>query len=183
MKTESGSLIKPVIPQETPSVSQTEQTPGVGPAGSQRAQMPPANPDNPFLEKPKPKDMQSQTVIPTQPPEKQNGPPKKEWEDQKVRDAAIQVAKATPGVTDVKICYAVKKGEWWVTLYQPGQGLYELKQYIWNHDSEKLEPFLVYKTIPTGRLQQHLTEEEPGRACEVMKVPSAGPGPAAGPGA
>jgi hypothetical protein len=184
MRAESGPLIKPTIPQESTPASQAERTPGVGSANSEGvAQMPAANTENPFLEKPKPKGEPPKSVAPTQPPRGQDRPAKQEWEDQKVRDAAVEMAKATPGVKQIKICYAVKKGEWWVILYQPGQGMYELKQYIWNKDSEKLEPFLVYKTIPADRLQQHLTEEEPGRACEVMELPSAGPGgQAVGPG-
>jgi hypothetical protein len=175
MRTESGSLIKPTIPQDAAQASRAERTPGVGSANSEGvAQMPAVNSDNPFLEKPKPKGEQPKSVVPTQPAEGQNRPAKKKWEDQKVRDAAVEMGKATPGVKQIKICYAVKEGEWWVILYQPGQGLYELKQYIWNKDSEKLEPFLVYKTIPTDRLRQHLTEEEPGKACEVMELPSTG---------
>jgi len=94
------------------------------------------------------------------------------------------MAKASPEVKKIKICYAVKQHEWWVILYERGQGFFELKQYIWNKESEKLDPFLVVKRIPEARLQQHLTEEEPGKACEILEPPSTGSGgQAAGPGA
>jgi hypothetical protein len=184
-KAEGGSLIKPTIPQEAAPTSQGLTTPGDGSVTPQHAQeMLGANPVNPFVEQPKLKDEQPKPNELSQVPVRPNAPAKQEWEDQKVRDAAVEMAKATPEVKKIKICYAVKEGEWWVTLYQAVPGLIELKPYIWNKDSERLEPHLVYRTIPISRLQQHLTEAEPGKACEVMEPPSTGPGgQTGGPGA
>jgi len=182
-RTESESLIKPVMPREVAPTSQAANTQELGSGNPElTAQMPAANTDNPFSE---PKDRQLKLDERLQPPVGQSGPAKQEWEDQKkVRDAAVEMANVTPEVKKIKICYAVNKDEWWVILYQLGQGLFELKQYIWNKESEKLEPHLVYRTIPAARLQQHLTEEEPGKACEILEPPSAGPGGrGSGPGA
>jgi hypothetical protein len=185
MRTESGSLIKPSIPQEVAPTSQAAETPEHGSVKpGPVAPMPAVNTDNPFAEKTEPKDRQPKLDQPLQPPGGQSGPAEQEWEDQKVRDAAVVIAKASPEVKKIKICYAVKQHEWWVILYERGQGFFELKQYIWNKESEKLEPYLVQKRIPAARLQQHLTEEEPGKACEVLEPPSLGPGgQAVGPGA
>jgi hypothetical protein len=185
MRTESGSLIKPVIPQEVAPTSQDAETPEHGSVKpGPAAQMPAVNTDSPFAEKPEPKDRQPKLDEPLQPPSGQSRPAEQEWEDQKVRDAAVIMAKASPEVKKIKICYAVKRHEWWVILYEQGQGFFELKQYIWNKDSEKLEPFLVLKRIPAARLQQHLAEQEPGKACEILEPPSLGPGgQAVGPGA
>jgi hypothetical protein len=177
MRTESGSLIKPIIPQEVAPTSPDAKTPEDGSVKPEPAgQMPAMNTDNSFAEKPGPKEQQPKLDEPIQPTGGQSGPAKQEWEDQKVRDAAVVMAKASPGVEKIKICYAVKQHEWWVILYERGQGFFELKQYIWNKESEKLEPFLVVKRIPAARLQQHLTEEEPGRACEILEPSSTGPG-------
>lgn len=177
-RTESGSLIKPVIPQEAAPTSPPPQIPGDSAEKPQYApQMPAVNADNPFLEKPKSRAEEQKAAQPAQPRGGQNRPAKQEWEDQKkVRDAAAEMAKADPAVKKIKVCYAVRNDEWWVILYEQGEGIFELKQYIWNKESEKLEPFLVYKTIPITRLQQHLTEEEPGKACEIMEPPPTGPG-------
>jgi hypothetical protein len=185
LRTESGSLIKPSIPREVAPASQAAKTTEHGSVNPEpAAQMPAVNTDNPFAEKPEPKDQQPELDEPLQPPGGQSGPAEQEWEDQKVRDAAVVIAKASPEVQKIKICYAVKQHEWWVILYERGQGFFELKQYIWNKETEKLEPYLVLKRIPATRLQQHLTEEEPGKACEILEPPSPGPGgPASGPGA
>jgi hypothetical protein len=185
MRTESGSLIKPIIPQEVAPTSQAAKTPEHGSVVPEpAAQMPAVNTDNPFAEKTEPKDRQPKLDEPLQARGGQSEPAEQEWEDQKVRDAAVVMAKASPEVKKIKICYVVKQHEWWVILYEQGQGFFELKQYIWNKESEKLEPFLVLKRIPAARLQQHLTEEEPGKACEILEPPSPSPGgQAVGPGA
>jgi hypothetical protein len=98
---------------------------------------------------------------------------KREWgEDQKIKSAALELAKSFPQVTRIKVCYAVKDDEWWVTLYDKAGPFTELKQYTWNRDQEKLEVFLVVKRIPSNRVEQQLNEEEPGKACEPLTVPS-----------
>lgn len=185
MRTESGPLIKPIIPHEGAPTSQAAKTPEDGFVKPEpAAQRPAVNTDNPFAEKPEPKDQRSKLYEPLKPPDGQSGPAGQEWEDQKVRNAAVVMAKASPEVKKIKICYAVKQHEWWVILYEQGQGFFELKQYVWNKESEKLDPFLVVKRIPAARLQQHLTEEEPGKACEILEPPSPSPGgQAVGPGA
>lgn len=183
MKTGSGPLIKPSIPQESAATSPAPRTPENASARPEdAAQRPTVGTDNPFDEKPKPKAEPPKTYEAPQPPAGPKGPAKQEWEDQKVREAAVEMAKASPEVKKIKICYAVKEHEWWVVLYERGEGYFELKQFIWNKESERLEPYLVVKRIPAARLQQHLTEEEPGKACEVMELPSMAPGgQAAGP--
>ncbi|MGO9569875.1 MAG: hypothetical protein ACLP5H_20280 [Desulfomonilaceae bacterium] len=175
LRTGSGSLIKPTIPQgATPAPLAAKTSEDASAKPEHVMQMPAPNTENPFQEKPRLNEEQPRPDELSQPPGGQSGPPKQEWEDQKVRDAAVEMAKASPEVKKIKICYAVKEHEWWVIFYERGEGIFELKQYIWNKESEKLEPFLVLKRIPAARLQQHLTEEEPGRACEIMEPPSRG---------
>jgi hypothetical protein len=185
-RAESGPLIKPIIPPEAAPTSQAPNSPGGGPMNTEPPiPTPGVNTDNPFLEKPKPRSEHPPSAEPTQPPGGPNRPAKQEWADQKkVRDAAVEIARVFPAVKKIKVCYQVNKDEWWVTLYEQGEGIFELKQFIWSKDSEKLEQHLVYKTIPVTRLQQHLSEQEPGKACEIMEPPSATPGvQPVGPGA
>jgi hypothetical protein len=92
----------------------------------------------------------------------------RKWEDQKVKAAATELARRAPGIKKLKVCYAVKEDEWWVTLYEELGPGFDLKQYTWNREQDRLEPFLVSKTIPADRLQSQLAEHEPDMACEVM---------------
>lgn len=92
----------------------------------------------------------------------------REWEDQKVRSASYELAKSYSGVKKIKVCYSVKDDEWWVTLYDFTGSFIDLKQFTWNRDLDKLESFLVVNKIPLSRMQSHLSEDQPGKACEVM---------------
>lgn len=93
------------------------------------------------------------------------------WEDQAVKDAAIEIARSFPQTKKIKICYSINDDEWWVTLYDFTDSFIDLKQFTWNRETKKLEPFLVLKKIPPNRLQEHLSEEESGKACEVVDSP------------
>lgn len=93
-----------------------------------------------------------------------------EWEDQKVRHAAMGLRDAHVAAQKMKLCYAVKDDEWWVTFYEDAGSHYELKQYVWERDLERLEPFLVLKRVGKERLEQHLRMGEPDRACEVIDL-------------
>lgn len=72
------------------------------------------------------------------------------------------------GIKKGKICYSVKTDEWWVVLYEDIGSLYDVKQYTWNRDQEKLEQFLVLKKIGKNRLQEDINERESDKACEPL---------------
>jgi hypothetical protein len=95
----------------------------------------------------------------------------KTWEDEKVKALALELAKGAPAGTKVKICYAVKKDEWWVILYEDTGTVFDLKQYSWNREQNKLEQFLVLKTVPKDKIEEDLASSEPDRACEVLDTP------------
>jgi hypothetical protein len=95
----------------------------------------------------------------------------RQWEDQKVRQAAIKLSHQFQGVKKGKICYSVKNDEWWVVLYEDAGPMYELKQYTWNRDQEKLEEFLVLKKIGKNRLEEDRSARDPDRACEAVDFP------------
>ncbi len=92
----------------------------------------------------------------------------RKWEDQKVKAAAMELSRGMPGIKKLKVCYAVKEDEWWVTLYEESGPAFELKQFTWNREQDKLEQFLVQKRLAADRLQSHLTEHENDMACEVL---------------
>jgi hypothetical protein len=93
------------------------------------------------------------------------------WEDQKVRIAALEMARSIPSTQKVKICYDAKHDEWWVTFYDRQGAMYDLKQFVWERESEKLEPFLVQQRISQTKLEDHVKREEKGRACEAFDPP------------
>ncbi len=97
--------------------------------------------------------------------------PSKAWEDEKVKSLALDLAKGSSAGSKMKICYAIKRDEWWVILYENIGSAFEVKQYSWNREQNKLEPFLVYKTLPHDKIQEQLNSPEPDRACEVVETP------------
>lgn len=83
------------------------------------------------------------------------------------------MAKEFPGVHKGKICYSVKTDEWWVVLYDEAGAAYDVKQYTWNRDQEKLDQFLVLKRIGKNRLEEDLSVREADKACEPLDFPPA----------
>ncbi|MCA1959574.1 MAG: hypothetical protein LDL33_02165 [Desulfomonile sp.] len=96
------------------------------------------------------------------------------WEDEKVKSAALHIAKTVPNVRKIQMCYAVEEDEWWVSLYDDIGLAVDVKQFVWNRELEILEPFLVQKRIPRGQLDEHLSRKTPDRACEVIDLRSPG---------
>jgi len=90
------------------------------------------------------------------------------WEDEKVKSAALHVAKNIPNVRKIQMCYALEEDEWWVSLFDDIGVAVDVKQFVWNRDLQILEPFLVQKRIPRGQLDEYLSRRPPGRACEVI---------------
>jgi hypothetical protein len=83
----------------------------------------------------------------------------------------LDLAKGSSAGSKMKICYAVTKDEWWVILYEDAGTVFDVKQYSWNREQNKLEPFLVFKTVPKDQIQENLNSSEPDRACEVLETP------------
>lgn len=159
-------LIKPYIPSETAA---DQIASGQQPSADQSLE----NPTPTSTVSQGEKTTEAPVIAPTSPDGKA-GPDTKgrKWEDQKVKAAATELARGLPGIKRLKVCYAVKEDEWWVTMYEQSGPAFELKQYTWSREQDKLEPFLVTKRIPADRLEAHLTEHEPDMACEVVDLTS-----------
>lgn len=99
------------------------------------------------------------------------GASKGEREDQQVKKAALEMAKAFASVVKIRICHAVDGDQWWVTLYDDTGTAIDLKQYTWNRQSEKLDPYLVLKRIPRSQLYADIARKKQGTACEVIDPP------------
>ncbi|MEJ2717336.1 MAG: hypothetical protein P8182_09390 [Deltaproteobacteria bacterium] len=99
--------------------------------------------------------------------QKPRKPPPKE---QGLLDAAIAEAKRLSAVEKMKLCYKHKEDEWWVSIYVDIGGRIDVKQFIWNRELEKLEPFLVIKRLPKTKLASELNAAEPGSVCEVVTL-------------
>jgi hypothetical protein len=92
-------------------------------------------------------------------------------EADEVRLAALDIAKKIDTIKKIRICHHETEDEWWVTLYDDIGPLIDLKQYVWDRDSETLTPFLVLKRISKARYESQLTAKEPDKKCEVIDPP------------
>jgi hypothetical protein len=92
-------------------------------------------------------------------------------EDQQVKVAARELAKNMGGIQNIKVCYVDKDDEWWATLYEDIGTVIDVKQFFWNRESEKFEPFLILKRISKSKLDADLKQSEPGRKCAVVALP------------
>lgn len=94
-------------------------------------------------------------------------------EEQQVKAAALELAKNIGGIEKIKICYVDRDDEWWATLYEDIGTVIDVKQFIWNRELEKFDPFLILKRISKSKLDSDLKQSEPGRNCAVMSAPEA----------
>jgi len=168
----SQALIKPVIPDDAPKGSEAPPEPQAKPAEPLQASKDPIPPPSTSTDK----SPQGKEASPQTKPTKASQVPAKEnkgqsWEDQKVKDAAMRLAKGFPATKKIKICYATKDDEWWVILYEDTGSYYELRQFVWDRDREQLQPFLVLKRIDQDQLNEHVAAAEPDRACEALDPP------------
>ena len=167
-KSPEQALVKPFIPPETETggepptqgakLTKQDQSQNTKPRAQTKSEQPPPG---------KPAEVSSEPAAKESEPK----PSTKTWEDEKVKALALELAKGAPAGTRVKVCYAVKKDEWWVILYEDAGTVFNLKQYTWDREQNKLEQFLVLKTVPKDRIEEDLRASEPERACEVLKVP------------
>ena len=164
------ALVKPFIPPESEAGSESHSQ---GPQLTKQDQSQSTEPHaQTKSEEPTPAPGQSTAAAsgpaPTEPEPKSTT---KTWEDEKVKALALELAKGSPAGTKAKVCYAVKKDEWWVILYVDAGTGFDLKQYTWNREQNKLEEFLVLKTVPKDKIEERLRSSEPDRACEVLDIP------------
>jgi hypothetical protein len=95
---------------------------------------------------------------------------KPQGEDQLVRTAALALSRTMGPIQKIKLCYVSKDDEWWATFYQDIGSVIDLKQFIWNRESEKFEPFLVLKRIPKSKFAAELKREERGQTCSIIPL-------------
>ena len=165
----SQKLIKPYIPGEEPARSVQESS-RTGPEPPRASQEPPRmsqEPPRPAVEPPS-----AQTTPPARPPVPATGGTRTQWEDQKVKNAALEVAKEIPSAKKIKICYIAAQDEWLVIVYDDIGTAIDVKQYFWDREREILKPFLLLKHIAHDRLEREAREKEPGKACEVLDPPA-----------
>jgi hypothetical protein len=89
----------------------------------------------------------------------------------RVKEAALDMAKNMATIKKIKICHVKSADEWWVTLFDDIGPMIDLKQYVWDPDSETLTPFLVLKKIAKSRLDHYLTLKEQDKTCQTMDPP------------
>lgn len=86
-----------------------------------------------------------------------------------VREIAIDLTKEHAPVEQMRLCYAKRAREWWITLFRDEGHAFDLKQYIWTPAEEKLDPFCVEKVIPREAIDDYLFESRPDRECTALE--------------
>ena len=94
-----------------------------------------------------------------------------ESEESQVETAARELAKGIGSINGIRVCYVDKDDEWWATFYEDIGPVIDVKQFIWNRESEKFEPFLVLKRISKPKLAAELKRREAGRNCIILPLP------------
>ncbi len=92
-------------------------------------------------------------------------------EEHQIRAAAHELAKTIGSVEKMKLCYVTKDDEWWATFYVDIGSIIDVKQFIWNRESEKFEPFLVLKRISKSKLTSELKQNSPEQKCTILALP------------
>jgi hypothetical protein len=92
---------------------------------------------------------------------------KKLSDEDKVKKAALEVIKELGSPIKYIICYDQEKDEWSLTVYDDIGNVLDVKQYFWNIEKEKLEPFLVLNRIPKSRLGLELSKSSVKKKCST----------------
>jgi hypothetical protein len=174
----AGCLAKFPYMSKTPADEQVEvEQDGEGPATAREA-------DRKLADRPEDKGKQAQEdkkrdsakqMQPEPKPEEKTAKTKPEDEAGRVRTAALELAKSLGSIKKAKVCYANKEKEWWAIFYQDIEAAVDVRQFFWNADTEKFEPFLVLKRIPLAKIDSDFKKEEPGKTCSEVPLPAPGP--------
>lgn len=175
----AGCLAKfPYMSKTTTDEQNESEQDEAGPASSQQGDKKP--PDQPKREDRKIHEDKKQDRMKQAQPEPKFGErtEKKKPEDMasQVKAAALDLSKSLGNIKKAKVCYATKDKEWWAVFYQDIESAIDVRQFFWNPDTEKLEPFLVLKRIPRDKLDPELKKDEPGKSCTVLTLPTVNQG-------
>lgn len=67
------------------------------------------------------------------------------------------------------ICHDEIKDEWSLTVFDDIGNVLDVKQYYWNMETEKMEPFLVLNRIPKSHLKDELSKKGLGKNCSTYQ--------------
>ncbi len=120
-------LVKPVIPPEISSTTESDSAQSKVPEqeASQKIAAAPQSAPPAAAARPEPPKETEQTPGQAKP---EGNTQSKQWEDEKVKSLALELAKNSVVVTRVKVCYSVKNDEWWIIAYEDTGGPIEIKQ-------------------------------------------------------
>jgi hypothetical protein len=163
------------LPSATPDVSPKQPTESSKPKeatavlGAQREKKP-----EPSSALPKDKDSQGEPIKAQSSPDASSAQVKKskpQDEDHEVKAAARELSKSIGSIEKIKVCYVTKDDEWWAIFYEDIGPVIDVKQFIWNRELEKFEPFLVLKRISKAKLAEELKQDQSGHRCDILAPP------------
>lgn len=97
-------------------------------------------------------------------------------EQERVEKAGRALAAREGDIRKLVLCYVARTEEWWIVLYADLGHIVDVRKYVWNPESEKLERFLVIDRIPHSRLNDEETPPVKGGTCTSLAVPTRQPG-------
>lgn len=107
--------------------------------------------------------------VPSEKPKKQDHSGQKNdknlTDEQKVKNAAVELIKGMESPKKYLICHDEIQDEWSLTVFDDIGHVLDVKQFFWNAESDKMEPFLVLTRIPKGRLKYELSRRSTGKNC------------------
>lgn len=90
-------------------------------------------------------------------------------DEDRVKKAALQVIKELASPQKYLICHDEIKDEWSLTVFDDIGHILDVKQYYWNMETEKMEPFLVLNRIPKSHLNDELSKKSLGKNCKTYR--------------
>jgi hypothetical protein len=171
----AGCLAKfPHMSKTTENEQNEGEHDGVNPASSQQVDRKPVGSPDAKDKKSQEDKSQDRVKQGQAEPKSGDGIERKKPEDEagQVKAAALELAKILGNIKKAKICYAGKDKEWWAIYYQDIESAIDVRQFFWNSDTEKLEPFLVLKRIPQAKMDSDFKKEETGKTCSEITLPA-----------
>jgi hypothetical protein len=86
----------------------------------------------------------------------------------RVKKATLDMPKNIYTSKKMQIWHTEPSDEWSATLLDEIGTMMDLKQYVWEPDSETLTPFLTLEMIAKWRLDHHFALKKQDKTCQTM---------------
>lgn len=106
--------------------------------------------------------------LPKPPEEPKQARPQKKFRN--VREAAIEKARNTPGVSTIVLCPFSYDGTWQVVMYDEQEPKPTVREFVWNRAQGALEPTMMYP-VTADELSSMRRKYSMMESCELLAYP------------